>query len=92
MESNDVIKKPLGTYRSLNDDVTNGGLVQGFERCRALGESNFTEDDALIEVDSVVSNIAGTVSCAVENLWVWVLTRGTRKRPSRRGPLHVSTG
>jgi hypothetical protein len=44
---------------------TNGSVVQGLERCRSLGVSDPSKNDALIEVNSVVSDVTGTVSCAI---------------------------
>lgn len=80
------------TYRGLDDDVPDGGVVEGLERCSSLGVSNSSQDDALIEVDSIVCNVTGIVSHVLGGPLDGVLTRGTTKRPLQRGPWHASTG
>jgi hypothetical protein len=55
----------MNTYSRLNNDVTDGSVVKGLGRCRSLGVSDSSKNNALIEVDSVVSDVTGIVSCAI---------------------------
>jgi hypothetical protein len=80
------------TYRGLDDDVPDGGVVEGLEGCSSLGVSNSSQNETLIEVDSIVCNVTEIVSHIFGVPLNGILTRETMKRPLQRGPWHASTG
>lgn len=47
------------TYSGLNDDISDSGVVQSLEGRCSLSVSNSSQDDTLVEVDSVVCDVTG---------------------------------
>lgn len=53
----------MATYSSLNNDVSDCSIAKSRPWSWAIGVTDLLEDDTLVEVDSVISNIAVNTIC-----------------------------
>jgi hypothetical protein len=80
----------VATYSHLDNDVSYGSNAKGVPRGRPIRITDFLEDDTLVEVDAIVSNITGQRQKPVlikrPRDLRFTLTRGTKTLRSRIKP------